>query len=171
LNEPRYLSMTPDLAKVDIEAAETDDSVRKLILQAVKDTAGLTNTKNATFLQVISTWKSCHFVPSPVLYTKPDGTRVTDFPNSLAKFAGTADAKRGAQPAEYSKAVETAVRAGVEKTKACLESATPLAAPPKRASYSVDKVTKRMIDPYRPCAFEEFATRAGLDIQLETCPN
>jgi hypothetical protein len=172
LNEPRLLSMTPDLAKVDVEAAETDESVRKLILQAVKETPGSTNTKNATFLQVISTWKSCHFVPSPVLYAKPDGTRVTDFPNSLAKFAGTRDKQRVEQPAQYNLALEAAVRAGVEKTKNCVDApAGPGAAAAKLASYAVDKTTKRMNDAYRPCAFEEFAARAGLDIQLPTCPN
>jgi hypothetical protein len=172
LNEPRLLSMTPDLAKVDVEAAETDESVRKLILQAVKETPGLTNTKHATFLQVISTWKSCHFVPSPVLYTKPDGARVTDFPNSLAKFSGTTDKQRTEQPAQYNAAVEGAVRAGVEKTKSCVDApAAPGPTPAKLADYAVDKKTKRMNDTYRPCAFEEFAARAGLSIQLATCPN
>jgi hypothetical protein len=170
LNEPRLLSMTPDLAKVDVEAAETDEPVRKLILQAIKETPGSTNTKQATFLQVISTWKSCHFVPSPVLYTKPDGTRVTDFPNSLAKFAGTTDKQRTEQPAQYNAAVEAAVRAGVEKTKNCVDTpASAGAAPAKPTTYAVDKKTKRMNDAYRPCAFEEFAKRAGLDIQLPAC--
>lgn len=172
LNEPRFLSMTPDLAKVDIEASETDAAVRGLILQAVKDTPGLTNTKNATFLQVISTYKSCHFFPSPVLYTKPDGTRVTDFPNSLAAFARTTDAERTKNPAAYSAAVEAAVRAGVAKTKDCVDAPAASGPAPKTpAHYAVDKVTKRMNDAYRPCAFEEFAARAGLNIQLETCPN
>ncbi|MDB4976000.1 MAG: hypothetical protein JWN48_4341 [Myxococcaceae bacterium] len=172
LNEPRFLSMTPDLAKVDVQAAETDAAVRALILQAVKETSGLTNTARATFLQVISTWSSCHFLPSPVLYSKPDGTRVTDFPNSLAAFAGTTDAQRTANPSAYNAAVEAAVRAGVEQTKDCIEPAPrptgPVAVPTR---YGVDKLTKRMNDTYRPCAFEEFATRAGLHISLAECPN
>jgi hypothetical protein len=172
LNEPRFLSMTPDLAKVDIDAAETDASTRALILQAIKETPGMTNTRQATFLQVISTWTSCHFLPSPVLYTKPDGTRVTDFPNSLAAFARTSEVQRTANPSVYSAAVETAVRAGIEATKDCVDRprspATPAAA---TARYGVDKTTKRMIDTYRPCAFEEFAARAGLSLQIEQCPN
>jgi hypothetical protein len=172
LNEPRFLSMTPDLAKVDIDAAETDASLRALILQAISETAGMTNTREVTFLQVISTWNACHFLPSPILYTKPDGTRVTDFPRSLAAFAGTTEAQRTAEPAVYNAAVDKAVRAGVEKTKDCVDApATAVAPPVKRASYSVDKKTKRMIDIYKPCAFEDFATRAGLDIQIEQCPN
>jgi hypothetical protein len=172
LNEPRFLSMTPDLAKVDVDASETDASTRALILQAIKETTGMTNTRQATFLQVISTWKSCHFLPSPVLYAKPDGTRVTDFPNSLAAFAGTSDVQRTANPTVYSAAVETAVRAGVEATKDCVDrSSSPATAAPASARYGVDKATKRMIDTYRPCAFEEFAARAGLNLQIEQCPN
>jgi len=171
LNEPRFLSMTPDLAKVDVDAEETDAPVRALIQQAVAETPGLTNTKNATFLQVISTWKSCHFLPSPVLYTKPDGTRVTDFPHSLAAFSGTTDEVRVADAAAYNAAVETAVRAGVEQTKECVDAPAAAGAPATPAHYGVDKFTKRMIDAYRPCGFEEFAARAGLDIQLPQCPN
>ncbi len=169
LNEPRFLSMVPDLAKVDIDAEETSPDLRKLLLQAIKETPGITNTKNVTFLQVISVWSSCHFLPSPVLYTKPDGTRVTDFPNSLAKFASTTDATRTSNPAAYNAAVETAVRAGVAKTQDCTEPGSlPLGA---TGHYAVDKLTKRMNDAYRPCAFEELAARAGLSIDIPQCPN
>jgi hypothetical protein len=174
LNEPRYLSMVPDLAKVDIHAAETDESVRKLLLQAIRETPGITNQNQATVLQVISTWKSCHFVPSPVLTTKHDGTRVTDFPNSLAKFAGTTDAERTGNPAAYNAKVEAAVRAGVEDTKDCVDNPStfpPPVAPDTLIRYAVDKNTKRMNDTYRPCQFEEFAARAGVNIQVEQCPN
>lgn len=172
LNEPRFLSMTPDLAKVDVHAEETDPAVRALILQAVKETPGLTNTETATFLQVISTWHSCHFVPSPVLYTKLDGTRVTDFPNSLAAFSGTTEQQRTRDPQAYNQAVETAVRAGVEQTQDCVDPPAKPSTPPEQpASYSVDKFTKRMIDAYRPCEFEAFAARAGLQIELPQCPN
>jgi hypothetical protein len=123
-------------------------------------------------LQVISTWNSCHFLPSPVLYTKPDGTRVTDFPNSLAAFAATTDAQRIANPTAYNAAVELAVRAGVAQTQDCVDvPALPAPPPSVPTKYGVDKLTKRMIDTYRPCAFEEFAARAGLSFQIEQCPN
>lgn len=172
LNEPRFLSMVPDLAKVDIEATETDPALRALLLQAIKETPGMTNVKNVTFLQVISVWRSCHFIPSPVLYTKPDGTRVTDFPNSLASFAGTSDKTRTSDANTYYTAVEKAVRAGIESTKSCVDGQAPAFPKPKQAAtYAVDKATKRMIDIYKPCAFEEFATRAGQNIQIAQCPN
>ncbi|MGR9087012.1 MAG: hypothetical protein ACU841_08065 [Gammaproteobacteria bacterium] len=121
LNEPRFLSMTPDLAMVDIQADETTGTVRSVISQAIEET-GLELPKNdqyATLLTVVSTWKSCHFVPSPLLYTKDDGTRVTDFPNSLAAFAGVSDQLRIDDPAAYNAAVETAIRQAVEDTADC----------------------------------------------------
>ncbi len=143
LNEPRYLSMVPDLAKVDIHAAETDPALRALILQAIQETPLLEpkNTNQATFLQVISTWKSCHFIPSPVLTTKPDGTRVTDFPNSLAAFAGTTDQERIDNPAVYNAAVEAAVRAGVAATMDCIDN--PSSFPPPYSTRCIDSLCGR----------------------------
>lgn len=176
LNEPRYLSMVPDLAKVDIHAPETDQTVRALILQAINETPLLEpkNFNTATLLQVISTWKSCHFVPSPILNTKSDGTRVTDFPNSLAAFAGTSEAERMMSPATYNAKVDAAVRAQVELTKNCVDNPStfpPPSPPDVLIRYAVDKHTKRMNDAYRPCEFEEFAARAGVNIQVPQCPN
>jgi len=183
LREPRYLSLVPDLGKVDIHAPETDESVRKLLLQAIQEDTTLLapkNTEQVTFLQVISTWKSCHFVPSPVLSTKPDGTRITDFPNSLAAFAGTTDAERVSNPASYNAKVDAKLRATLALpasepgSQECVDnpSTFPAPTPPDTLThYAVDKHTKRMNDAYRPCQFEEFARRAGLNIQIAQCPN
>ena len=180
LREPRYLSMVPDLGKVDIDAEETSPDLRRLLRQAIAEDATILAPKNqnqVTFLQVISTWKSCHFVPSPVLYTKPNGLRVTDFPNSLAKFANT-DAPIASAP--YFAAVEVAVRntlnlpADQPGSESCVDNPstfpTPVA-PDQLTNYAVDKHTKRMNDAYRPCQFEELAKRAGLNIQVAQCPN
>jgi hypothetical protein len=183
LNEPRYLSMVPDLAKVDIHAPETDQTVRQLILQAIEETplAEPKNFTTATFLQVISTWKSCHFVESPLIMPpKADGTRVTDFPNSLAIWAGTTDAQRIVDPAGYNAAVEAKIRetlslpAGSPGSDNCVDNPSTFpapVAPDTLIRYAVDKHTKRMNDTYRPCEFEEFARRAGLNIQVPQCPN
>jgi hypothetical protein len=130
---------------------------------------------------VISTWKSCHFVPSPILFTKPDGTRVTDFPNSLAMWAGTTDAARTGDPAGYNNAVEMKIRQTLAANSSvppngsdnCIDEAptyTPVP-PGDLIRYGVDKMTKRINDAYRPCEFEELATRAGLNIQVPQCPN
>ena len=183
LREPRYLSMVPDLAKVDIHAVETDPDVRNFILQAIEEDTtllGPKNTNQVTLLQVISTWKSCHFVPSPVLYTKPDGARVTDFPNSLAAFAGVTDALRTSNPAAYNAAVDAAVRAKLALppdqvgSNNCIDNPSSFpnpAAPDTVIRYGVDKSTKRMNDVYRPCQLEEFAARAGVPMQVAQCPN
>ena len=180
LREPRYLSMVPDLAKVDIDATETSEDLRKLLRQAIEEDTTILAPKNqnqVTFLQVISTWKSCHFVPSPILYTKPNGLRVTDFPNSLAKFANTTAPIASVQ---YFTDVEAAVRATLNLpadqpgSEDCVDnpSALPVpVAPDQLTNYAVDKHTKRMNDAYRPCQFEELARRAGLNIQVAQCPN
>lgn len=121
LNEPRFLSMTPDLAMVDLTADETTTGVKWIIQQGIEET-NLEPPKNehyATLLTVVSTWKSCHFVPSPVLYTKEDGTRVTDFPNSLAAFAGVTDQLRLDDPVAYNDAVQLAIRQAVKETADC----------------------------------------------------
>ena len=135
LNEPRFLSMTPDLALVDIKASETSADVRKLVLQGIKSDSTLQNPKNkkfATLLTVVSTWHSCYFEPSPVLYTKSDGTRVTDFPNSLAAFASTMDAKRASAALgdrmDYYGAVDNAIKNAIDmKTATC----DPISQPPQ----------------------------------------
>lgn len=181
LNEPRYLSMVPDLAKVDIHAPETDPNLRQLLMQIIRE-SGLPNMNEVTFLQVISTWKSCHFVPSPILYTNSDGTRVTDFPNSLAKWAGTTDAMRTGDPAGYNNAIEMKIRQTLAANSAvpppigsdnCIDEAPTYTPVPEKdlIRYGVDKMTKRINDAYRPCEFEELATRAGLNIPVPECPN
>ena len=125
LNEPRFLSMTPDLVKVDIHAEETSPTVRKFILNQIdvdnNDTTKpkVTNKAEATLLTVVSTWNSCHFIASPVLYKKKDGTQVTDFPNSLAKFAGVTDQLRVENPGAYTTAIQATVRKVGKNTDNC----------------------------------------------------
>jgi len=51
LNEPRFLSMTPDLAKVDVHAEETEPTVRALILQAISETPGVSHDLEARALE------------------------------------------------------------------------------------------------------------------------
>lgn len=180
LNEPRLLSMVPDLGKVDINALETSSDLKKLLRQAIQEDTTLLGPKNmdqVTFLQVISTWKSCHFVPSPVLYTNGDGVRVTDFPNSLAKFANTTAEIASVQ---YFADVDKKVRETLtnsdqtaEGAAGCTDNPFSFPIPPTGdlTKYAVDKHTKRMNQAYRPCEFEEFARRAGVNIHVPQCPN
>lgn len=117
LNEPRFLAMTPDTVLADLNCEETTQAVKNLIWTQIQTDAieEPVNTAEAALLTVVAVWKSPHFLPSPVLYTKDDGTRVTDFPNSLAKFAGISDRLRIEDPAGYQRAIQRAVRSAAQK--------------------------------------------------------
>jgi hypothetical protein len=105
---------------------------------------------------------------------------VTDFPNSLAKFAGVTDALRTSDPAAYNAAVDAAVRAKLAASPSeagsdgCVDNPSTFPNPVDPDTvirYGVDKSTKRMNDVYRPCQLEEFAARASVNISVEQCPN
>ena len=125
LHEPRFLSMTPDHAKVDLHAEEIPPSLRKIILKQIDDDNrdsdlqnDIRNFDQAALLTVVSTWKSRHFVESPVLYTKSDRTTVTDFPRSLAKFAQVDDSLRETDTKKYRRALNKAIRQAVKEISA-----------------------------------------------------
>jgi hypothetical protein len=88
MNEPRFLSITPDLGLVDLVAEETSDVIKHLAKVEIAN-QGKTITTEVAFPLVTAAWfQSMSHVMSPVLYTKKDGTQVTNFPQSLAKWAG-----------------------------------------------------------------------------------
>lgn len=107
-NLPRYLGVTSDLVRVDLEADETSLKLRAL-MEKQAAVAGKQKADGGSLLAVVSSWKAPSFVESPVLYTKSDGTEVTNWQDSLAKWAGTSDKIRGS--AEWQEAVRSAVRA------------------------------------------------------------
>ncbi|CBN77500.1 conserved unknown protein [Ectocarpus siliculosus] len=55
---------------------------------------GKSDLESAAFLLVTGVWAPGGLIESPVLYTKEDGTKVTDYPRSLALWAGTTDGAR-----------------------------------------------------------------------------
>ena len=88
MNEPRFLSITPDLGLVDLQAEETSPLVRHVAMHE-SQRQDKTDTHLAAFPIVTGAWfNPTSHVPSPILYTKPDGTRVTNFPASLARWVG-----------------------------------------------------------------------------------
>ena len=91
MHEPRFLSIAADLGLVDLEAEETGPLV-KFIAQHEIQRQEKTDLSHVAFPIVTGAWcnPSSH-VPSPVLYTKEDGTQVTNFPQSLATWAGVID--------------------------------------------------------------------------------
>jgi hypothetical protein len=93
-NEPRFLSITPDTGLVDLSTNETDDAVKKVALHEIQK-QHKTDVTHAAFPIVVATWYHESFVPSPPVRTHADdGTAVTNFPESLAKWAGVNDEDR-----------------------------------------------------------------------------
>lgn len=88
MNEPRFLSITPDLGLVDLFAAETSPVVRQLALHEIHRQNKSNDTVVAFPLVTAAWFNPTSHVPSPVLYVKQDGTQVTNFPLSLAHWAG-----------------------------------------------------------------------------------
>ena len=94
-NEPRFLSITPDTGLVDLT-----DASGKYTTELLKNFMGneiqkqnKSNTDVVAIPLVTAVWfDHTSHVPSPVIETLEDGTEVTNYPQSLAKWAGLDDA-------------------------------------------------------------------------------
>lgn len=113
-NEPRFLSITPDAALVDLASNETSDSIRSLarheIDKARKErreegsTVGVDDEDNdahrvVAIPIVVTVWyNGGSYVPSPTVreYNAASDrlTRVTSYPESLALWANVSDEDR-----------------------------------------------------------------------------
>jgi hypothetical protein len=93
-HEPRFLSIAPDLGLVDLTAEETGPVVRHIAYHEIKR-QNKTDTNYVAIPIVTGAWfNPLSHVPSPVLYTKEDGTEVTNFPQSLATWAGVIESNQ-----------------------------------------------------------------------------
>lgn len=91
-NEPRFLSITPDLGLIDLTAEETSPLVKFIAKREILK-QGKTDFSSVAFPIVTGAWYNPQsHVPSPVLYTKDDGTQVTNFAQSLALWIGVDNA-------------------------------------------------------------------------------
>jgi hypothetical protein len=125
MNEPRFLSITPDLGLVDLVAEETSDVIKHLAKVEIAN-QGKTITTEVAFPLVTAAWfQSMSHILSPVLYTKKDGTQVTNFPQSLAKWAGMelgttdgsvcqADLEDYTNPPDYWEKIRSTIQAAEE---------------------------------------------------------
>jgi hypothetical protein len=87
-NEPRFLSITPDLGLIDLNANETSPLVQYIANHEINK-QNKTDHSHVAFPIVTGAWYNPDsHVPSPVLYTKEDGTQVTNFAESLATWVG-----------------------------------------------------------------------------------
>jgi hypothetical protein len=88
MGEPRFLSIAPDLGLVDLQAEETGSVIKHIALHQM-ERQGKTDKSAVAFPIVTAAWYNpTSHVPSPVLYIKKDGTQVTNFAQSIAKWAG-----------------------------------------------------------------------------------
>jgi hypothetical protein len=88
MHEPRFLSITPDLGLVDLTAEETSPVVRHIAESQIG--VQLKGDYSAVAFPIVTAaWYNVEsHIPSPILYTKADGTQVTNFPQSLAIWVG-----------------------------------------------------------------------------------
>jgi hypothetical protein len=72
-NLPRYLAMSSDLVRVDLDAEETTPRLRELLAtHALRE--GKSNTRSVAVLAVVATFRGPTFIASPVIHQKADGT-------------------------------------------------------------------------------------------------
>mmetsp|Transcript_13451 Transcript_13451/g.29785 ORF Transcript_13451/g.29785 Transcript_13451/m.29785 type:complete len:346 (+) Transcript_13451:260-1297(+) len=90
-NEPRFLSITPDTGLVDVQPSSsgyTTDLVRDLMLHEIRAQNKSDTTVVALPLVTAVWFDGESHLPSPIIDVLKDGTEITNFPQSLAKWAG-----------------------------------------------------------------------------------
>jgi hypothetical protein len=112
-HEPRFLSITPDTGKVELDAKETSPLVKQFLKNYIQhrhtnrhhgidpyhpDDDGRINRINQIAIPLVT---SVYFnlnshIPSPPYLIHPDGTHITNFPDSLALWAQVKDSDRTA---------------------------------------------------------------------------
>jgi hypothetical protein len=187
MHEPRFLSIAPDLGLVDLAAAETGPVVRH-IARHEGERQGKSDSSHAAFPIVTGAWHNpTSHVPSPVVYTKPDGTEVTNFPQSLALWAGVIETG-GECPAEPSDAeafdfltradatafffdsIRTAIRAAEagRKTPAEGRAAGPASFDcDRKARFGASSDMARINYPFSPEEVRSMLSSGGFDIDFK----
>lgn len=159
LGEPRLLTMTPDALRIDLEDERTSPEVRSFA-RAVIARDGKNETGQIAVLCVVSCYCSGHFVAAPPMEVRTDGTRLTSFRASLAKFSAMADDIEPGTP-EWNRTVAVALAQAREKK--------PLAAEPVNARddslYATDKNTARLSRRMTVAEFNDIATEAGMTLR------
>lgn len=95
-NEPRFLSITSDTGQLELNAEETWPCVRDFMQHEIRK-QGKSDLHHVAIPLVTAVWfQELSHVPSPPIHTHKDGTLVTNFPESLALWAGVNDTDRTA---------------------------------------------------------------------------
>ncbi|KAG7347627.1 hypothetical protein IV203_016332 [Nitzschia inconspicua] len=184
LNEPRFLSIAADLGLVDLQAEETGPLV-KFIAQHEIRKQKKSDLDYIAFPIVTGAWynPSSH-VPAPVLYTKEDGTQVTNFPQSLATWAGVIDGTECSArtddecfdflaAGEASKFFFDSINKAIRHAEVHRPSLAQAMAdgPPfsceKKARFGVSKETARINYPFTPQEFRSMLQNGGYEIDFQ----
>jgi hypothetical protein len=190
-HEPRFLSIAPDLGLVDLQAEETGTLIKFIAEHEIKR-QGKSDLMSVAFPIVTGAWynPSSH-VPAPVVYIKEDGTHVTNFPQSLAIWAGVRDATSNTtvcsssslpsdsesfdflapgEPIQYfMKSIRKAIRHAEENSRS-LEQAVADGPPmdcKKKARFGVSSEMARINYPFSPTDFEAMLKKGGYEIDFK----
>eukprot|EP00978_Attheya_sp_CCMP212_P043434 scaffold283474_cov63-Attheya_sp.AAC.2 len=174
LDEPRFLTMTPDTLRLEIDDADTSPAVRALARTLIQ-MEDKSNTSQATLLAVVPClFSQTHFYPAPHHRLREDGSRLYSFQSSLAKFAGIHENEQNyiAEPgsAEWNLAVAKAL-AKVRSTNALKkqqegETSTPPHSSPMNVDlYGSDKTMSRLSRRMSVEEFNEVASKAGISLR------
>ena len=190
MKEPRFLSISPDLGLVDLEASETSPCVKHFALSQIKKQNKTDSTAVAFPIVTCAWYNSASHIPSPVLYTKEDGTQVTNFPQSLAKWAGldgstdmneateeTCRADQHYDPAVCRSVNDTTFWQGIRQAIRLAESHRPFLeqqasamGPPfqcqKKARFGVSSEMARINYPFQKQEIAEIMEAGGFDIDF-----
>jgi hypothetical protein len=175
------------LGLVDLQAEETGTLVKYIAEHEIKR-QNKTDYSLVAFPIVTGAWYNpTSHVPSPVLYVKEDGTQVTNFPQSLAKWAGVSNHKEECsapstgdiesfdflapgEPTEtFMKSIRKAIRHAESNPKS-LEQAIADGPPfdcEKKARFGVTSDMARINYPFSPTEFQGILKNGGYDIDYK----
>jgi hypothetical protein len=188
MKEPRFLSITPDLGLVDLTVRETSPVVKHIAAHEIAK-QGKTDSSYIGFPIVTAAWfnPSSH-VESPVLYTMEDGTKVTNFAQSLATWAGVIAEDSCSAAGDHAendvdsesfgflmpevqedfwKAIRKAVRSGEENRPKSSEAGPPFECA-KQARFGVSKDMAQINYPFLPSDFAALMAKGGFSIDFES---
>jgi hypothetical protein len=184
LNEPRFLSVSADLGLLDLEAEETGPVVKHIAKHEIAKQHKTDSSYVALPIVTGAWYNPASHVPSPVLYTKEDGTQVTNFPQSLATWAGVINSTEcsvrsdtesfdflaeGEASQFFFDSIRKAIRYA-EAHRPLIEQAMADGPPfscEKKARFGVSEDMARINYPFTPQEFQQILQMGGYEIDFQ----
>ena len=171
LGEPRLLTMAPDAVRIDLTDPCTSPEVAAFARTVMRhDGVQETDTDTIAVLAVVACYESAQFVAAPPAEVRRDGTRLTSFQSSLARFAGLDLRGSQCEPGsrEWNAAVAKALDSARQQCKAQQHSPKPSRREAMSADDSLYGTTGKIARLSRRLTASEFnsiARDAGLSIR------